>query len=71
MKKQELFFYESIKEAIRTAMLEDEGVICFGLGTTDPKGILELRRVLKKSLGTLGRLILLYPKTVLQELQLD
>ena len=58
MKKQELFFYESIKEAIRTAMLEDEGVICFGLGTTDPKGIFGTTQGLEKEFGNLRVLIL-------------
>lgn len=53
MKKRELFFYESIREAIRTAMLEDKGVICFGLGTTDPKGIFGTTQGLEKEFGNL------------------
>ena len=32
-------FYEAINLAIKNAMIEDDSVICFGLGATDPKGI--------------------------------
>ena len=32
-------YSEAVREAIDSAMLEDENVICYGLGTDDPKGV--------------------------------
>ena len=36
---RQLRFTDAVKEALTSAMDYDKGVICFGLGVTDPKGI--------------------------------
>ncbi len=39
MKNRDLKFSEAINEALFQSMELDESVICYGLGTDDPKGV--------------------------------
>ena len=36
---KKLSYAECVRQAIKESMEEDQNVICFGLGVTDPKGI--------------------------------
>ena len=44
-------FYEAINLAITKAMSDDNSVICFGLGATDPKGIFGTTSGLEEKFG--------------------
>lgn len=48
---RQLKYSEAIREALHTAMLLDEKVICFGLGVDDPKRIFGTTDGLKESFG--------------------
>ena len=44
-------FSKAINIGIEQAMYEDESVICFGLGVTDPKGVFSTTLDLEKKFG--------------------
>ncbi len=48
---QIITYAEAIQQAIQNAMDLDDGVICFGLGVTDPKGIFGTTLGLEKEFG--------------------
>ena len=48
---RQLKYYEAINEALVTAMEKDEQVICYGLGTDDPKGIFGTTLGLQQQFG--------------------
>ena len=44
-------FPQAIRQALNECMDEDENVLCFGLGATDPKGIFDTTTGLKQAFG--------------------
>ena len=51
MKNKELYFSEIINLTLKRVMTENDNILCFGLGVTDPKGVFGTTLGLEKKFG--------------------
>ncbi|HOD12720.1 MAG TPA: transketolase C-terminal domain-containing protein [Candidatus Omnitrophota bacterium] len=51
MQKRNLKFFRAVNEALHVAMQKDKNVICYGLGTDDPKGVFGTTLGLRENFG--------------------
>ena len=51
MKNKELYFSEIINLTLKRVMTENDNILCFGLGVTDPKGVFGTTLGLEQKFG--------------------